>query len=152
MTAKLRWAGILLVLALAGCSVLGEPQVVFTKVLTFKVDKNANQNNPIAMDLVVIHDKKLLAQVIKLSAREWFEQRSQLKLDYPSVLYTWEWEIVPGQNLSFYKLPENSEDAQAILVFANYQAPGPHRVRLDPYEAVVLRLLEKKFLAEPLTT
>lgn len=124
--------------------------IVTTKIVSFEVTPQANQNAPIALDLVVIYDDKLVAQVLKLPAKEWFDKRAQLKLDHPAVLYTWQWELVPGQLVPFFTLPADSKRAKAVVIFANYQTPGTHRVRLDPFEGIIVRMLENEFVVLPL--
>ncbi|HEY0006756.1 MAG TPA: hypothetical protein VGB17_18380, partial [Pyrinomonadaceae bacterium] len=67
--------------------------------LRVDVAQQANNNNPIAVDLVLVSDKKLLKELLKLSAAEWFEKRHQFRLDYPKEtgLNAGSWEWVPGQ-------------------------------------------------------
>src|SRR5678815_251463 len=47
------------------------------------VSPKANYNNPVAVDLVLVSDKKLLQELMKMPASEWFEKRHQFELDYP---------------------------------------------------------------------
>lgn len=138
--------GIGFLILLMSCSEI----IVSTKVITFEVGPTANQNSPLALDLVVIYDDKLTEVVLKLPAKDWFEKREQLKLDNPATLHTWQWELVPGQTIPFFTLPADSKRAKAVVVFANYQTPGPHRVRLDPFEGVIVRLLENELVVLPL--
>src|SRR5438034_771249 len=67
----------------------------------------ANGNNPVAVDLVLVSDKKLLKELMKMSAKDWFEQRHQVELDYPKEkdLYAGSWEWVPGQAVKIDPLP-----------------------------------------------
>jgi type VI secretion system protein len=52
-------------------------------VVRVEVSPHANNNNPVALDLVLVKDKKLLRELMKISAKDWFEKRSQYRLDYP---------------------------------------------------------------------
>ena len=124
------------------------PPVVQTKVVYFKNAENANLNQSIPLDLVIIFDKKLVEKFLEMPASEWFAKREQLKRDYPSKLFTWEWELVPGRKIPMFPL-RNTDNAQAILVFANYATEGDHRARLDPYEIVLIELQERKFEIKP---
>ena len=45
------------------------------------VSPKANNNNPVAVDLVLVSDKKLLQELMKMSAHDWFEKRHQIELD-----------------------------------------------------------------------
>jgi type VI secretion system protein len=122
-------------LALAACG----QALVKTKIVLFEVDEAANLNHPIAVDLVIIYDEKLLEEITALSAHDWFTKRAQLKRDYPISLSTWEWEFVPGQKsqeLLSFKMPSEVSRAQGALLFASYVTPGQHRMRLDTFEGV----------------
>ncbi len=46
--------------------------------LKVHVSPKANNNNPVAVDLVLVSDKKLLQELMKMSASEWFEKRHQV--------------------------------------------------------------------------
>ncbi|MGK3997854.1 hypothetical protein [Sorangium sp. So ce1024] len=102
-------------------------------VIEFHVAARANHNSPIPVTLLAVYDRKLFERLSEMSAKQWYEQRSQLRRDFPGgdAFTEWEWEFVPG-----YTPPpavvEIPRDANA-LVFANYRSPGPHRVRLGPH-------------------
>lgn len=132
---------ILLLLILSGC---GKP-IVKTQVVRFDIGKEANNNFPIALDLVLVYDVEIAKQLLELSAQEWFETREQIKRDQPRALITFEWELVPGQEIPTFKMPEAREDAKVALLFANYTTPGLHRARLDPYPAAIVRLGKNEF-------
>ena len=142
---------ILISLLLSACSWIPgyKPQVVFTKVVFFKVDKQANQDQSFGLDLVAVDNKKLLEKLLAMPASEWFSKREQLKLDFPANLRTWEWEIAPGQRLPYFKLPKPVRKARGLLLFAQYASEGAHRARLDPYELVLVRLNKQKFKINP---
>lgn len=141
---------VVLLLALTGCALNPwyEAPVVQTKVVYFRNAENANQNQSIPLDLVIIFDKKLVEKFLEMPAKEWFKKREQLKLDYPTKIFTWEWELVPGQKVPMFPL-RNTDGAKAVLVFANYTAEGSHRARLDPFEVVLIELQERKFQIKP---
>jgi type VI secretion system protein len=105
------------------------------------VSPTANKNNPVAVDLVLVSDKKLLKELMKMSAKDWFEQRHQVQLDYPKELDlgagSWEW--VPGQAVKLDRLPVRLEVVGG-LVFANYFTEGPHRAVINPRKDVLLTL------------
>src|ERR1044071_4483147 len=67
----------------------------------FHISPAANNNNPVAVDLVLVKDKKLLGELMKMSASDWFEKRHQVELDYPkeTELDAGRWEWVPGQQV-----------------------------------------------------
>jgi type VI secretion system protein len=113
------------------------------------VAQAANQNNPVAVDVLMVYDKNLLKELTRMSAKDWFERREQIRRDYSegSGFDAWEWEWVPGQNVPVQVLPLKPA-AIGGLVFANYLSPGVHRGRFDPHESVAMNFLETTFTVE----
>ena len=105
------------------------------------ISPQANNNNPVALDLVLVKDKKLFLELKKISASEWFEKRNQYRLDYPKEigLNTGSWEWVPGQVVKIDPMTFK-EKFSGGLVFANYFTPGAHRAVIDPTKPVVITL------------
>jgi hypothetical protein len=107
----------------------------------FHISPTANNNNPVAVDLVLVKDKKLLKELKQMSAREWFEKRHQVQLDYPKetnlVAGSWEW--VPGQQVKVDLVPVKLEIVGGV-VFANYFNAGPHRASIDPRKGILISL------------
>lgn len=138
----------LLLLLLTACG--GNQTHVHTKLVALDVMPNANLNHPVALDLIIVYNDALFKDLLQLSSEEWFDKRRQYKLDYPGTLQSWEWELVPGQVVPFFRLPGKAKKGVGALVFANYVTPGQHRARFDPYEGVVIRLMEQEFMVLPL--
>lgn len=101
-----------------------------------------NQDSPVPVELVVVFDKDLLAQLAGMTAHEWFQKRDQVHKDHPGEddLITKSWEVVPGQTLSEESLSFGS-GARGGLVFADYFSDGAHRARVDPHQNLKIRLL-----------
>src|SRR5215813_6208317 len=122
-------AGMVIVLFLTACPKV--PKVVRSTVpgasgeskldVKVHVSSKANNNNPVAVDLVLVKDKKLLKELMKMSASDWFEKRHQVELDYPkeTALAAGRWEWVPGQQVKLDSMPVNV-DIVGGLIFANY--------------------------------
>lgn len=110
------------------------------------ISPEANKNNPVAFDLVLVTDKKLLQELTKMTAGEWFEKRDQIRLDYPKELELgnrrWEW--VPGQVVQIAPISVKVEIVGG-LVFANYFTPGAHRAPINPRKGVVINLGAEDF-------
>ena len=145
--------GSVLLLLLTACPKAKVPKVVRSTVpgasgesklqVKVHVSPTANQNNPVAVDLVLVSDKKLLKELTKMSAKDWFENRHQVQLDYPKetdlTAGTWEW--VPGQAVEIERLPV-SVDIVGGVVFANYFSDGPHRAVINPRKDILITLGE----------
>ena len=131
---------------LAGCSSSSEvsPKLKVSNA-TIYAEPKANLNSAIAVDLVLVYDNDLLASIAKLPASTYFETSNQLRLDNPSLLDVWRWELVPGQVVN--KFPIDSDKGRAFggIVFANYLTPGDHRVKIPPSGEIKI-LLEENYL------
>jgi type VI secretion system protein len=117
--------------------------------VSVNISENANQNNPISLDLVFVYNEKLSDDLVKMTAKDWFAKREQLRRDYiegEGVEYlNWEW--IPGQKIPLQILPLKA-NAKAAFVFADYQTPGAHRFRADPFNDIVIHLRESGFYVE----
>ena len=107
------------------------------------ISEAANRNNPVAVDLVLVTDKKLLKELMKMSAKDWFAQKHQVQLDYPKEkdLAAGSWEWVPGQAVKLDRMSVRYEIVGGV-VFANYLTEGVHRAAIDPRKPFLLTLAE----------
>jgi len=107
-----------------------------------EAEPGINQDSPVPVELVIVFDKDLLAQLTGMTARDWFQKREQIHKDHPGdeELLTLSWEVVPGQSLPESSLSFGS-GARGGLVFADYFADGAHRARVDPHQNLKIRLL-----------
>ena len=104
------------------------------------VDARANQDQVLRLDVVVIGDGGSLKQIEKMDASTWFGPKGRCtflgqkgaKVEFHS------WEFAPGQ--TFYIRLVIGADAKAVLAFADYSSPGPHRVVLAKAGAQMLEL------------
>ncbi len=115
------------------------------------VSPEANNNNPVAVDLVLVSDKKLLQELMKMSASEWFEKRHQVELDYPKEtgLGAGRWEWVPGQQVKVDRVTVRFEVVGGV-VFANYFNAGSHRAPIDPRKGILITLGEEDLCVQSL--
>ena len=115
------------------------------------VSPKANNNNPVAVDLVLVSDKKLLQELMKMSASEWFEKRHQVQLDYPKEtgLTAGSWEWVPGQQVKLDRLTVKFEVVGGVI-FANYFNAGAHRAPIDPRKGILVTLGEDNLCVQSL--
>lgn len=149
MRARLRRPGLLLLLGgvlllAAGC---GSP--VRTRAFAVQVAPEANDRSPVPVALVVVYDPSLLETVAALTARDWFRQREQLARDFPGGFTALSWEFVPGQRVPLQPVRFRHRRARGAFVFADYAAPGDHRIRIDPYRRVTIRLLDDDLSVAP---
>lgn len=126
-----------LALALSGCSFRGEK--IELDSLTLDVAERANDDTPIAVDFVAVHDPDLLKLLSEIPARQWFAERGQYERDYRQLFSVWRLELVPGQFRDVRDFPFAGDEAAGLLVFAGYNTPGAHRLRLNESGRVWLR-------------
>lgn len=120
---------LLAALCVAGCS--SSLPRVNVDTLSIDVDTQANLDTPIAVDAVLVRNPQLFDMLLGLPSAKWFAQREQLRRDYPKELSVLSYEVVPGQQIIEAPFAFDGERAAGVLVFADYQTPGAHRVRLD---------------------
>jgi type VI secretion system protein len=109
----------------------------------------ANQNSPIPVDFVMVGDKKLLLEVAKLSAKDWFERRIQVQRDFSTKLQVVSWEWVPGEHGGPIDVDVAGSTRGAFL-FANYANGGEHRAAVDVKSPVILSLGAEDFSVQRL--
>jgi type VI secretion system protein len=137
-----RWP-LFALLVLGACTSAGPAEPGIAE-LAFQVAPDANDNTPVAVDLVLVDDKRLLDQLLTLTAREWFEQREQIRRDHPRDIELLGWELVPGQELPPQPVRAGRRSVAAII-YANYLAPGAHRWRLGGERRVLVHLGPRAF-------
>jgi type VI secretion system protein len=101
--------------------------------------KDANNNSATPVDLIVVYDPTLSKALSGLTAAQYFETANQLRQDNPTHVDIWRFEIVPGQLIKRFELKNLGSYGDAY-VFANYLAPGPHRLKIavDYNDAYIL--------------
>ena len=130
---------------LAGC---GSFSAKSLSSITITADQLANENNALAIDLVMITDKDAAGAIQKLTAREWFQRKRQFIRDYPDGFKTLSWELTPGQVLREQRIASPPGMADAII-FASYRGEGDHRLRLGDIEKARIVLDETEMRQQP---
>jgi type VI secretion system protein len=151
-TARLtRWAVVGLLSAIcfmgAGCSVLfPSGDKVKWDELTLAAGDDANNDSPVAVDVVFITDKTLLARVAELPASKWFSVRGDLAATFPDSIRYQSWELVPGQRLVVPGDKLRGPRVAGVFVFADYPGPGANRVRVERFNGrLVVQLGDNAF-------
>jgi len=139
-TLLFRWIAALLLLSqLAACgSLFPKGTRVNWSELTLSASPDANQNSPVAVDVVMVLDDTMLARITELTAAKWFGARADLQKTFPQSLSYLSWELVPGQTIRVPSSAFGSQRVAAVLVFANYTTPGANRVRVEDLKGAVI--------------
>ncbi len=116
----------------SACGTVGKAKSLFGGKIPIEITVagDVNQSSPLAVDVVVVSNKKILEKLLEMSAASWFEGREQFSMDYPKGYRAWSWEWVPGQQVDMLQIPYKS-GVKAVVVFADYFAPGQHRARIN---------------------
>lgn len=133
-----RWAAGLLTamcfMGLAGCSMLfPSGDKVKWDELTLSASDEANNDSPVAVDVVFVTDKTLLARIAELPASKWFAARADLAATFPDSIRYQSWELVPGQRLVVPGDKLRGPRVAGVFVFADYHGPGANRVRVERF-------------------
>jgi type VI secretion system protein len=132
-------AAALLLLALPACS--SAPPPIDLATLSIDSQTDANTGNALAVDVVLVLEAGLEADLLKMPARDWFRKRAQIARDNPGGLVVQSWELVPGQSVP-KRAVETAKRPVAAVVYADYATPGDHRLRLARTDNVVRVLLQ----------
>lgn len=139
---------LLLALAAAACRSTSRPSFFGGDViLRVSVAPAANLNSPVPVELVVAYDKKVLDELLAMSAREWFDGREQYLRDHPKGFSAWRWEWVPGQVIERQRF-SFGVGARGGVVYADYLTAGKHRARFDPHRNLWIKLEDEGFSVE----
>lgn len=114
-------------LLLVSCSAGRKVRSAFGGTLPIEVTvvPEANDDSPIAVDLLLVYDGRLVDELLKMPAAEWFAKKEQYVADHPAVVVqSWEW--VPGQSVDPFKVQYRS-GARNVVLFADYHNEGDHR-------------------------
>ncbi len=119
--------------------------------MAVRVEPDANGGFPAAISVVLVYGQMALTKIKAMPARQWFDERKQLKRDFPEcsgfVAFDWEW--VPGRYVSPITVMVPPEVLEVFL-FSNYLSKGDHRVAVNVVKGINLKLLKEEAEAAPL--
>jgi type VI secretion system protein len=146
---KILLAGVVLLVLCATCSAAGKVRSAFGGQLPLRVtvEPGANDDSAIAVDFVVVYDQKLLDEISKVSAAEWFSKKTRFLADHPQELAVEGREWVPGQPVAPLSLPYRI-GARKVVIFADYHSAGEHRAIVLPQQPSIITLGETDLKVE----
>lgn len=132
---------------LSACSLFKECPTppVYLQEVNFSLDSDANKKSATAIDLLIVYDPALLEVLLKMEAKDYYVAAKQLKQDYPTLADILHWELTPGQVVKNYPINLRSDAPQGVVMFADYYAPGPHRVRVGSSKVIHVHFRENDF-------
>lgn len=126
-----------------------ERSKVWIEKISFRADDNMNDQSPVTVNVVVVYDAALLAEVVKLDAQAYFQKADQLKVDNNGKMDVFSFDIMRGQRLLDQPISLSRMSGEGAVVFARYASPGPHRALLNDESAVVVELNKDDFKIVP---
>lgn len=137
------WAVCLSMVLLSGCGAMSAVSSMVTsamepkpaapdwKSLIITANNDANQNSPIAVDVVYVKDKSMVTALLATSANKWFATRADLLRSFGESVDVSSFELMPSQLIRLDAKALSGNLALAAIVFADYPTPGEHRERLQ---------------------
>lgn len=148
------------IVQLAYCSGLGVLLIACTtgsavKLTPFQlasIDLHAapdmNDHNPVAVDIVFTDDKEILRDLEGFAASGWFTVKKTELPDWKDHIRVVSLVIPPGQKIGLTEFPEGYEKALGIVVYANYETAGLHRLVFVKVNHIKLNLLRQSIEAQ----
>jgi len=143
---------------LAGCGTVNRvmnlvgfkgTRLAWKEVLIVAAD-GANQNSAVAVDIVLVEEESAIEKLSALPAAKWFATRADMLKTFPGEFRYRSWEITPGQTLRLPGSVFGSPTVVTVFVFADYLAPGEHRMRVDQLQnGIMVQLAARGFSVQP---
>lgn len=104
------------------------------------VTPHANDDGVVDLDVVAIRNNSSLKEIEKMDAATWFGPKGRCTyLGIPGAKVAFHsWQFAPGQSFYIHFVPGSG--VKAVLAFADYPPPGPHRIVLAKSGAQSLEL------------
>ena len=116
--------------------------------IMISVNQNMNQGGAVKLHVLIVYEKELIAELEKMSSREYFRQVDQLIKDHPDKMKIFSWELVAKQRIGPWtplEYPIGHMIPLAGFVFADYSTNGEHRAQLPIGKKVKITLEENDF-------
>lgn len=102
---------------------------------------NANNDFPVAVDIVAVKDGEFAQVLAETPARDWFQQRDSFLSSNADALNVQSFELVPGQTIKDISYSWGDRRTySAIFVYADFMRPGIHRARIDQFDSPTILL------------
>jgi type VI secretion system protein len=98
----------------------------------------ANQNSAVAVDIVLVLRPEAVDRIVALPASKWFQTRAELQRTFPGQYLVHSWEVAPGQLLRVPGERFGTPSVVGVFVFADYLAPGEHRMKVTQLEGGIM--------------
>ncbi len=98
-------------------------------------NKNMNRGGAVKVHVVIVYERELVSEFMKMSATQYFQRVDQLIKDYSDKMKIFAWELVAKERITPWidiKYPVDHMVPLAAFIFADYSSAGDHRIRIPP--------------------
>lgn len=100
------------------------PNSLKLKRVSLTMDKDANDNWPVTVEIVRINDTMLVKEMLAISSDEWFKEKGKKFKSANPKAYFDRWEIVPGTSVEDSR-PQRVKGRVGGVLFCDLQEPVP---------------------------
>ena len=120
---------------------LGSRTKVKLKTITFSAANDANKNSSTHVHLVLVYDPHMIPEFMKMPAQTYFKNKyyQQLQRDHRSTLHMYSFQVPPGSKIGPIRVSTDGTPV-AGFIFAEYQTPGDHRIRITEERHMMVML------------
>lgn len=116
------------------------------QLITIDADRNANMGSPVAVDIVSAYDDQIVRTLDSTTASDWFTSKKKFIDQSESKLFVIGREIAPGNQIQLEYTTELDEKPIATFIFASYHQPGEHRIKVEKFKPLIIKLEENDFV------
>lgn len=116
------------------------------QLITIDADRNANMGSPVAVDIISVYDDQVSRTLESTTASDWFTLKKTYIGQYEGNIFVTGREIAPGSQIQIEYTTERDQTPVATFIFASYDSPGEHRVKVEKFKPLIIRLEESEFV------
>lgn len=95
------------------------------------VTDNVNEGHPLNAEFVAIEGDKLAEKIGNMTSKQWFAEKKQLIKQNSGKLTVWPLKVTADSNETLKDVPFYNHLANKVILFADYQSKGAHRLEID---------------------
>ncbi|AKJ42085.1 hypothetical protein [Pragia fontium] len=122
-------------ITLMACSSVNLPIFSASRVqirsIELSVTDKVNEGRPLHVDFVAVNGDHLTKQLENLTSAQWFADKQRWLKQNPGKLFIWPVNIVADSHTTIKDIPLYGRPASKVIIFADYQSKGAHRLELD---------------------
>lgn len=144
------WTSICIILWTLACAAKTTETIKITtgkvQQVTIDADSNANTGSPVVVDIVSAYDGQLVKVLDSIAASGWFSSKNKYIDQFKGKIFVISREIAPGNQIQLEYTTETEEKPIATFIFAAYDSPGDHHVKLEKFKPLIIELQEREFV------